>query len=227
MLARPTETTGEDVSSAEPGDTRFDAFRRARRHSRVVGVLKRVLPVVAVVMATAFIAQSYFAAPASVDMRSEETTSIVDGKRIMSNPKLEGFTKENRPYLMTAARAIQDVADENFVELEGIGAKLPISADNWAMVDAASGLFDRANNTLFLNSAITVKTLDGMVAKLQSAHLDMGGGGLTTDQPVDITLNGANITSDTMSVTDNGKVLTFEKRVRVNIEPKKTRTAQK
>jgi lipopolysaccharide export system protein LptC len=227
MLARPTETTRDDESSSDQANPRDAAFRSARRHSRIVSVLKRVLPAVAIVMASAFLAQSYFAAPAPVDMKSEEAVSVIDGKRIMSNPKLEGFTRENRPYLMTAARAIQDVADERVVSLENIGAKLPVSADNWAIIDAATGVFDRDSNTLILNSAITVKTLDGMVAKLKSAHLDIGGGGLTTDQPVDISLNGTTITSDTMSVTDNGKVLTFEKRVRVNIEPKKARTALK
>lgn len=225
MLARPTDTTGAEESPAGERGSREAAFRRATRHSRIVAVLKRVLPAIALVMATAFLAQSYFAAPAIVDMTSV-ATSVVDGKRIMANPKLEGYTRENRPYSMTAARAVQDIADESRVALEKIGAKLPISADNWAVIDAATGLFDRNNNTLTLDSEITVTTHDGMVARLKSAQLDIGAGNLTTDQPVEITLNGANITSDTMSVTENGKVLTFEKRVRVNIEPDKMRSAQ-
>jgi lipopolysaccharide export system protein LptC len=196
-----------------------DAFRIARRHSRTVRVLKWMLPTLAVFMALAFVAKSYLSAPVAVEIKAEGT-ALSDGKLVMSNPKLEGFTKDNRPYSMTAMRAVQDVANEAIVMLEGIGAKLPIDAANWATVDAARGTFDRVKNTLDLNSEITITTADGMVAKLKSAYLDIGAGLMTSKEPVDIMLDGARITSDTMSIAQNGKLLVFDKRVKVNIDPR-------
>jgi len=223
IVARPTEHgAGMAGHSPRPPSRRRseEAFRRATRHSRVVRVLKWALPALGAVMAAAFVAQSYISSPDTVGMKVEGA-AVSDGKLVMANPKLEGFTKDNLPYAMNAIRAVQDVTNEGVVLLEQIGARLPIDATNWATVDAAGGTFDRNKNTLALNTAVTITTQDGMVAKLKSAYLDMNGGSMKTSDPVDITVNGARITSDTMQIADNGKVLVFENRVKVNIDPTK------
>lgn len=221
MLAPPTESTVEDELAAAPvavGSSRAVAFGYAQRHSRRVRLLKFTVPTVAALIALAFPIYSYMAAPVAAPVEADSSI-MTDGKLVMANPKLEGVTRQNLPYAMNALRAIQDVTKPGLVELEGIDAKLPLSADVTAAVEAANGSYDRDRNTLKLSSEITVTTTDGMVAKLKSAFLDMDKGSMSTDDPVDITRNGSRITSDTMSVQDNGKVLVFEKRVRVNIDP--------
>jgi lipopolysaccharide export system protein LptC len=191
----------------------------------LVRLLKFALPVAAVAIALAFPIYSYLAAPAAVAVQADNS-ALSNGKLVMANPKLNGFTKQNLPYSMTAARAIQDTASQGKVELEGIDAKLPLSADANVRVEAAHGFYDRDKNTLKLMQEITVTTTDGMVAKLKSAFLDMGKGLTKTDDPVDITRSGSRITSDAMSVEDNGKVLVFERRVRVSIDPATMKAAE-
>jgi lipopolysaccharide export system protein LptC len=205
--------------------SRAVAFGYAQRHSRRVRLLKFTLPVVAGIIALAFPIYSYLVAPAAVTVQADGS-ALSDGKLVMANPKLNGFTKQNLPYSMTAQRAIQDVAKQGLVELEGIDAKLPMSAEVNAAVEAAKGFYNRDDNTLKLSQEITVTTTDGMVAKLKSAFLDMAKGTMKTDDPVDITRNGSRITSDSMAVQDNGKVLVFEKRVRVNIDPATMKAAE-
>lgn len=223
MLARATEpTVGEETAAPS---SRAIAFGRAQRHSRRVRLLKFVLPVAAGLIALAFPTYSYLVAPAAVDVAADGAV-LSDGKLVMANPKLNGFTKQNLPYSMTATRAIQDVTKQGVVELEGIDAKLPVSAEISAEVEATRGFYDRDSNTLDLEQDITVTTTDGMVAKLKSAFLDIGKGTMKTEDPVDIIRNGSRITSDTMSVEDNGKVLVFEKRVKVNIDPATMKAAQ-
>lgn len=204
---------------------RADAFARAARHSRSVKVLKFILPVSAVIMAVAFVSVSYLSTPSSLAVHAEGGT-ISDGRLVMANPNLDGLTKDNLPYSMKALRAIQDFQNEGVIELEGIDAKLPISADNIATIDATRGVFDRNTNTLDITSPITVTTSDGMIAKLQSAFLDIAKGDLKTSEAVDITHKGTKITSDSMSVLENGKVLVFENRVRMNIDPVRAKAAQ-
>ena len=201
-----------------PSPVRVNAFGRAQRHSRRVRALKLVLPLVAGVIAVGFPVYSYMAAPPSVAVETDSSV-FSDGKLVMANPKLDGLTKENLPYSLNALRAIQSADKEGVIELEQIDAKLPVSADNVAAIGAAHGIYDRDKNTLDLDKEITVSTTDGMVAKLKSAFLDMGKGTMTTSQPVDITRKGSRITADTMTVQENGKVLIFEKRVRLNIDP--------
>ncbi|MFU0505941.1 LPS export ABC transporter periplasmic protein LptC [Pseudaminobacter sp. NGMCC 1.201702] len=201
------------------------AFARAERHSNRVRVLKTALPVLAVAMAAAFFGYSYIVTPAAISVTAEGS-AYSDGKLVMANPKLDGFTSDDRPYNMTAARAIQDLASESVIELEGIDAKLPIDADNWATVIAPKGTYDRDKNTLDITDGMTIKTADGMLATLESARLDIEKGDMTTTDPVAIQLKGAKITSDSMTVLENGKVMIFEKRVRMNIDPQRLKTAQ-
>jgi lipopolysaccharide export system protein LptC len=190
-----------------------------------VRLLKTVLPVLAFAMAASFIAYSYRTSPDAIAV-SADGAAYSDGKLVMANPKLDGFTKDNRPYNMTAARAIQDFQDEGIVELEGINAKLPMDEGNWASVTAPGGTYDRDKNTLDINGIMIITTSDGMVAKLKSAYLDIGQGGMKTDEAVDIQLKDAEVTSDSMTVLENGKVMIFENRVRMNIDPRRLKTAQ-
>lgn len=188
-------------------------------------LLKTVLPVLAFAMAASFIAYSYRTSPDAIAV-SADGAAYSDGKLVMANPKLDGFTKDNRPYNMTAARAIQDFQNEGIVELEGINAKLPMDEGNWASVTAPGGTYDRDKNTLDINGIMIITTSDGMVAKLKSAYLDIGQGGMKTDEAVDIQLKDAEVTSDSMTVLENGKVMIFENRVRMNIDPRRLKTAQ-
>jgi lipopolysaccharide export system protein LptC len=190
-----------------------------------VRLLKTVLPVLAFAMAASFIAYSYRTSPDAIAV-SADGAAYSDGKLVMANPKLDGFTKDNRPYNMTAARAIQDFQNEGIVELEGINAKLPMDEGNWASVTAPGGTYDRDKNTLDINGIMIITTSDGMVAKLKSAYLDIGQGGMKTDEAVDIQLKDAEVTSDSMTVLENGKVMIFENRVRMNIDPRRLKTAQ-
>lgn len=204
--------------------TRVEAFDRAQRHSRRVRVLKFAVPLAAALIAVAFPVYSYLAAPISVAVQTEGT-AFSNGKLVMANPKLNGFTKQKQPYSMTALRAIQDVNTQGIIELEGIDAKVPVGPDNVAAIKASRGTYDRDGNTMKMTSDVLITTTDGMQAKFKSVFLDMGKGTMKTDDPVDVSRDGSQITADSLSVQDNGKVLVFEKRVRVNIDSASVKAA--
>jgi lipopolysaccharide export system protein LptC len=228
MLAPATDPTAPDetaASQANVSPARARAFGNAQRHSRRVRLLKFTLPLAAALIAVAFPLYSYLMAPVSIAVDAD-SSALTDGKLVMANPKLQGLTKQNMPYSMVAKRAVQDIAKQGLIELEGIDATLPLNADVSAKVEAARGLYNRDSNTLDLSQDITVTTSDGMVAKFKSAFLDMGKGIMKTDDPVEITRDGSRIASDTMNVENNGKTLIFEKRVRVNIDPASLKTAE-
>ena len=227
MLARSNEPTNAETELAPPADgrTRGDAFDRAQRHSRRVRVLKFAVPLAAALIAIAFPVYSYLAAPVSVAVQADGT-AFSNGKLVMANPKLNGFTKQKQPYSMTALRAIQDVSTQGIIELEGIDAKVPVGPDNVAAIKASRGTYDRNGNTMNMTSDVTITTTDGMQAKFKSVFLDMGKGTMKTDDPVDVSRGGSRITADSMSVQDNGKVLVFENKVRVNIDPAALKTAE-
>lgn len=202
-----------------------NAYRSAQRHSSRVRVLKIMLPALATVMLAAFFGYTWLVTPTglSVDVGG---SGFADGKLVMANPKLDGFTRDNLAYSMTAARAIQDLTGSSAIALEDIAARMPLSADNWATIAAASGLYDRAANTLDITSEMTVTTTEGMVAKLRSARIDIASGNLDTHDPVAISMKGTRIAADSMNVSENGKVLVFDRRVRVTMSNGATDVSQ-
>jgi lipopolysaccharide export system protein LptC len=199
-------------------------FRLARRHSLTVRMLKFLLPAAAVLIALGFVVYSYLLTPSqiSVDLAG---TGFSDGKLIMANPKLDGFTRENRPYRMRAVRAVQDMKNTGVIELDKINARLPLSGSNWADVEADKGIYDKDKNTLDITSDMTVTTTDGMVAKFKSAFIAIGNGNMRTADPVDIKLQRSHVTADSLDVQQRGKVLVFDRNVRVVMQPQSLKSA--
>lgn len=221
----PTGTHADFATGGDAANARADAFSRAERHSRRVRRLKVALPLLAVVLAAGFVGYSFVSTPAPVSIQTEGS-AFTEGKLVMNSPKLEGFTKDGRPYSVNASRAIQDFDKQDIINLDGIDAKMPVEAQNWARVEAVSGVYDRVANTLDVPTDILVTTTDGMVAKFKSAFLDIAAGSLKSSTPVDIQSHGSRITADSMAVFDNGKRVIFETRVRVYIDPVQMKAAQ-
>lgn len=217
--------TAHPAGSGIAVESRVDlAFRKARRHSSLVRMLKLGLPAAAMAMVVAFVARSWVptVTPAGVEIGG---AAIEGGRLVMADPKLEGFTSENRRYRMTAERAIQDIGSADRVDLEGIKARLPFDGSNWIHVKAPTGTFDRAANTLDLEDDLTFRTDTGITALLKSAKVDISAGNLDTPDPVDITMEGTHIVADSLSVRDKGAVMVFRNRVRVVIDARRLQTA--
>lgn len=226
-MARAAEQASDSRRTAprRGAGRREDAFAGALRHSRRVRFFKIALPLVAGVIALVFAGYSWLLSPAGISI-DLDGTAIRDGKLVMANPKMSGFTKDNLPYALNASRAIQDLSRTGGIALEEIDAKFPIAADKWAHVQAANGVYDDNGNTLNITSPVTFRTNDGLTARLRSAQVDIAAGELKTSDPVEIEQEGAHITADSLDVRDKGKVFVFENRVRMTLDPSLMRTAQ-
>jgi lipopolysaccharide export system protein LptC len=77
-----------------------------------------------------------------------------------------------------------------------------------------------------MTSDVSVSTTDGVAAKFKSVFLDMSKGTMKTDDPVDVSRGGSRITAGSMSVEENGKVVVFENKVSVNIDPATMKAAE-
>ncbi|WP_274423631.1 LPS export ABC transporter periplasmic protein LptC [Chelativorans sp. YIM 93263] len=215
------ETAGTPIRRSERGE---EAFSRAARHSRRVRVLKFVLPVVAVVASALLLGYSFLFSIGG-DSVNPGSVSIESGNLVMDNPSLDGFTSANLPYHMTAARARQAIGGEDggAILLEDISATVPIDEHNEASIRATAGTFERGNDRLKLDDSITVRTTSGITARLQSAEIDMDSGSLTTEDPVEIDLDGIQVRANKFNATGGGERLVFEDRVRVRMDPKQVR----
>lgn len=211
-----------EETAAQFGAEQKDAavFRAARVHSGRVRFWKQALPVLALLAAGVFSWFTFFNVPVSPMKVDLDSSAVENGKLVMNNPKLDGFTGDKKqPYSMQAVRALQAIGGTGeLIELEGIDAELPVGDNLRATIKAKSGVYDNANERLELKDAFTVHTSDGLSAALQSADINIATGQIVTNQPVDIRNKGAHIVAESMKITDNGKFMVFEKGVRLVID---------
>jgi lipopolysaccharide export system protein LptC len=193
-----------------------DAFARAHRHSRLVALLKFGLPAAAV-LAVVVIIGLFAISSISFPSIGIGFTRIEDGKLVMDNPHLNGLDSNQRPYKLSAKRAIQDSDHPTRITLEQIEAQLPLGGDKSAVVTAGTGLYDADSKTLRLGDSVTVDTEDGMSVRLEEADVDIGAGVLRTQKPAVVDTGRVVVSSDTLAVEDKGKRIVFEKRVRMTI----------
>jgi lipopolysaccharide export system protein LptC len=202
-------------------------FGAANRHSRNVRRLKFWLPVASALAVGGFLLSTVLSGtvvPEGVEVSVKEL-ALSDGKVVMANPRLTGFTADNQPYEMTADRAIQDTSNSKVVALEGILAKFPFENGTMATVRAKSGNYDDVGKILRLTDAFTIRTENGMAADLNSATINIETGSLWTADAVAININGTTVNADSMKIIGNGKLLIFENRVKMIIDPKNLKSA--
>lgn len=193
-------------------------FEKASRHSGRVRRLKIILPVIAAIVVVGFIGA---VALRNIGLPSINIGSLNldDGKLVMEHPRLNGMDSDQRPYSLTAEKAIQDLSKPKSIELDVITAKLPMENDVYADVTADNGVYDSEKKTLVMNGKVTLKTDNGMEINLVDVDVDLGAGSLQTANPISLKTENATITADSLRVENNGERIIFEKRVRMTLYP--------
>src|SRR5215467_2437556 len=137
-----------DVPFVDEGNDREPVFRAAMRHSRMVRIYRGAIPVSLIAIMAAIAAAAYFKPPkaaATLDPGRE----VVSGSRInMQAPKLGGFTRDGRPYELTARAASQDLTNPGVLELKDVRARLQMQDKNTVDVSAATGIYDTKADTM-------------------------------------------------------------------------------
>ncbi|WAJ29029.1 LPS export ABC transporter periplasmic protein LptC [Antarcticirhabdus aurantiaca] len=198
-------------------------FARARRHSRVVRLLKLGLPVFAALIVLVGVGVTWLAR-AMPENLSLASAGIEDGRIVMDGPRIDGFDKSNRPYSMSAERAVQAI-DGSGVDLEGVSARLAVSNDLSVDITARGGHYDAGTETLLLSDAIHVATSDGMTIELSRATLRPAAGTLDGEGPVAIRTATQSIDAGAVSVSENGDRLRFSGGLKMILQPRSTHAA--
>lgn len=190
----------------------MQSYGQAVRHSSRVRFLRRVLPVLAllILLLAAFVAwldPFRIVRDFPIDLMK---LSIRDNKLVMDAPKLSGFTKDGRGYNITATAAAQDLTKTNVVELEGIKASFALTNNGMTVLTAVKGLYDAKGDTVRLTEGVTVRSTAGYEGKLMDAYIEVKRGHVITENPVDILFNNGTLRANRMEVHDNGGRAFFE-----------------
>lgn len=215
--SEPRETRAFQASQRGDAARRF---RSAARHSRRVRMLRVGLPIVALVGCLALALASWFN-PLRMLTRLPISIGdvIVSGTKIkMENPKLSGFTRDQRRYDVTAGAAAQDLTRPGMVELQDINALLEMQDKATMKLVAESGLFDTKKEQLTLQRNIVVTSSSGYEGYLDEAVIDTKNGNVVSEKPVRLKMLNGTVNGNRFELTNSGNLIRFENGVVVNMK---------
>ncbi len=192
-------------------ETRADIARRyasARRHSRVVRVLRYALPIISVLGVVAFIVIAYVLPQLPSDI-SASSIDVNSNSIVMQDPHVSGYLSGGRTYEVRADRAEQQLQDTKVVTLHNINATLGFGNGETAKINAKSGIFHADSQRIELNDTITISTTTGIKGSLESADIDMKAGTMRTDKPIEFSSEGSLIRANGVSVENKGQWIEF------------------
>ena len=192
---------------------RIRAFKAARKHTRLVRMLRIGLPAIATLLIAIMLVpagiKTFSIGPVVFDNLRFE-----DGALVMERPRLTGENNDHGPYVISAERAAQDAADPSLVRLYEIEGDIGLGGTDRARISAARGKFQQSNEKLELTGDVRVVTTSGYDFRSPTAYADFEEGTLTTNNPVDILMLNGTLRADNVTVRDGGELIVFD-RVRI------------
>ena len=202
------------------------AFRRAESHSRQVAILRKVLPVLAVVVLASYFISSHLSVTVGDVTASISGVEVNNGSLRMTNPKLQGADKKNGAYIISADYADQDLKNSKVISLHAIKADLSNPSGGWSHLEAARGVFNSEAERLVMQDKITVATSSGVTGELTHASLDTKTQTLRAHQRVHFELTNGTVKANALTFNSGAHTLTFRGKVLVHIvKPEKPAAA--
>jgi lipopolysaccharide export system protein LptC len=184
----------------------------------IVAVAKRALPLAALALLSSIALWPEFESAAERGRVSFRRVAEVrpDALHVI-NPRYQGVDDQNRPFNVTAATAVQ-TASEDVVALRVPRADLLLSDGGWIYLEARDGLYDKPQNRLDLDGAVTVHHDDGTQFATERAALDLAAGAAQGDRPVAAQGPFGTLTAEGFRLTERGQVVLFTGKARVVLE---------
>ncbi|RJF94367.1 hypothetical protein D3874_00480 [Oleomonas cavernae] len=212
-MASPPKSSSSSVSAPRSGGL----------YSRFVGLMKIVLPLVAVGLLAAVLVWPSIEGKRDFALSYSDVEVRADGLEMIA-PVLTGADDQGRPYVINAKRATADGLEPTAVTLYEITADLALEDGRPVKIVAATGLYRPADKILTLDGGVTVTLADGHVVKLETVALDLAKGTASSDKRVEGAGPTGRIEADRLRASDNGHLLRFEGDVKAVIVPSQGQT---
>jgi lipopolysaccharide export system protein LptC len=195
--------------------------RRPGRRSRLIDVLRVLLPLLALVLVGVVLAWPQI----TRDSGGIGVPTLVPGEGDrpdmlrMDSPRYVGQTRSDRPYEVTARSATLDPLRANIVHLDHPAADITLADHADVRVLAESGIYDRDNERLLLEGGIEVVTSTGYRFVTPSARINLSQGQVRGWEPIEGTGPTGTLSASRFEIQDTGDVLRFDGRVRMTLPP--------
>ena len=214
-IASQIEGAGSGGFLTPPRRDNRRAFRAAMRHSRLVRFTRVGLPLVIVLCVAAFGTYRWFDPMRALSRLPISTDGMVISgtKIVMRQPRLTGYTKDERPYTVTARTAAKDLTNPDALELRGHphDDRACRTAATWSS-PRREGFYDGKAETLRLQKSVVVSSPEYEV-QLRDALVHVRAGNVVSDNPVEVKMLQGTINANRLEVAESGAVIRFERGV--------------
>lgn len=211
-----------DGNATGPGSGLDHLPKRVRKrgvgvYSRFIGMMKYVMPLLAVVLLIAV-----FFWPQFKSTKQQATNSVLQTFKPddlnnfqMVSPNFVGTDDKNRPYRVTAELARMENKDADIVKLQKPKADITLENGQWIAVTAKDGIFHQKAKQIELIGDVNVYHDAGYTFKTEYAKVDVTNGWAEGNKPVAASGPKGTLTAEGFKITDKGKTVVFTGKSRV------------
>lgn len=194
-------------------------FRKARRRTVVVRILRLALPASAAVLLVGYGLTILKTAGWGTGLPEIAIKNILPEDLAMHNPHYEGFGQDGSSYSFAAKTAQQELANMTQIKLNEITGNIIQLDKTRTDITAVRGLFNHTAGILDLYEQIDVVSQSGLKAKLTRATIVTKENLITSDEPVFIEFPSGNIRAKNMRLRQKAREATFADTVEVELTP--------
>ena len=201
--------------------TTANMFRAAMRHSRRVRFARLAIPILVLAAVLGVMLSAWFNPLRLItDLPIRLSDVVISGSKVkMEQPRLSGFTRDARPYDLSASSAAQDVRRPELIELTALRAKIQMHDRTQVELSAATGLFDTKSEVLTLEKDILVNSSSGYEGRLSKAVVNTRTGNIVSEQPVALKMLNGTINANAMQIEQSGEMIRFHRGVAMQLMP--------
>ncbi|MEO0411456.1 MAG: LPS export ABC transporter periplasmic protein LptC [Pseudomonadota bacterium] len=170
MTATPIQTASDGSQLWRP--TRFTP-RIGGRYDKAIRVLRTLFPCLAIAVVLATAAYPIFAAKETSFVLARNTIEASEDRLRMINPRYSGVDASGRPFEVRAASAVQPRGIADAVTLTRIGAMMTLKNNAVIEIDAETGIYSTAEETLNMTAPVLVTTSSGYRIDAKETQVDL------------------------------------------------------
>ena len=209
--------TGKILPLSSSKKTPPSGRRKSRRQRRpvmsygaTITLLKIVLPTVAVaLLALVMLWPQFLLSDGRFQIVTQPTGDIGIDRLSMDNPHFRGTDSQDRPFTVTADKAVQDRADDDLILLAQPKADMILSDGARVAVQAKQGSYHRDQETLQLAGGVDLVHNQGYEIRTASANVDLTTKTAEGNDPVAGKGPFGEISSQGFRVTERGAIIEF------------------
>ncbi len=187
---------------------------------RIVSALKWILPLASAGLFATLLVLPFLKGREVSFLLSRDSIEKTPEVLRMERPSYRGLDKNGRPFVITAARAIQKSSEDATVELQQLQADIDTTGGK-AQLRADVGAFDLKREQLRISGGISLNRADGYKLDTKSAVLDLpsrtawGNAGVSGAAPL------GSFSADKFRINVETGAIIFAGRTKLRIVPKR------